>query len=216
MPRHIGNASVISMANMVYDTDHNPSYDSYKVWGARAAHAAGNLSAVRWPSPNTRHQMAADSFASQVVVHTSPESPIELNDSAEEPAESTAPSPFVAEVEAVLLKASKAPNPREIAPYKEAVASAQYEVKQVLNGRLDERRVLTMQMVIEKGQLLPSANLKPGATYRLKLGAWNKLPRYHSYPVSDDIMDFESPVFFVHSIEPVASSQSIFSSRNQQ
>jgi hypothetical protein len=130
-----------------------------------------------------------------------------LDHAATEAAKSTvsAPPHIIAEVEAVLVQASNTPDPRQILPYKEALTSAYFDVKQVLKGNLDSHRVLVMQMVIEKGQILPAANLKAGATYRLKLGTWSSVPRYHTYPMFDDIMDFESPIFFIYNAERVSS-----------
>jgi hypothetical protein len=222
MPQRVPYASVISTADFAYDSDHHPSYNSFRLWAARVTQAVNALSAPHWLAPQRPAiaESAPPRFETPAPTRTQPAlSPPPLvvqqppinhhvpDDRAAQLAKSsvTAPPQVVAEVEAVLVKASKAPNPRQLSPYKEAVASAHYDVKQVLKGRLDARRVLAMQMVIEKGQLLPAANLKAGVTYRLKLGAWNSLPRYHSYPMADEIMDFESPIYFVYSAEPIAS-----------
>ncbi len=228
LPQHLQNAAVISTTNFIYDSDHHPSYQSFKLWAVRAAGAISALSATLWPAPLETHQETdtiPPKFEPPVIsqppstiqpprtAHIQPIQPMILPRRTVVPVAAdaakptvTAPPQFLAEIEAVLLKASSAPDPRQILPYKEAVASARFEVKQVLNGKLDAQHVLTMQMVMAKGQLLPAANLKVGTAYRLKLVSWSSVPRYHSHPMSDDIMDFESPIFFVYSAEPVASS----------
>ena len=227
IPQHIPNTAVIPTVNFIYDSDHHPSYQSFKLWAARAVSAVGALSAAQ------QAEEKADKAEPEKTDATPPKSdppfetqtpPVQLprvaqtqpiivprnnaNHVAANAAKSTVTAPpiITAEVEAVLLKTSSTPDPRQILPYKEGVACAYYEVKQVLNGHLDSRQVLVMQMVIAKGQLLPMANLKVGATYRLKLGTWSSVPHVHTYPMFDDIMDFESPIYYVHSAEPLASS----------
>jgi hypothetical protein len=242
IPQHVPNTAVISTANFIYDSDHHPSYQSFKLWGMRAAHAVNALSAPKWSAPvadaATKEQetieAALPKSQSLSIIQSQQAEPIHtestriqptqtrpiqsaprpiaaprstLERAANEAAKSmvSAPPHIVAEVEAVLVQASNTPDPRQILPYKEALTSAYFDIKQVLKGNLDSRRVLVMQMVIEKGQLLPAAKLKVGTTYRLKLGTWSSVPHYHTYPMFDDIMDFESPIFFAYSAEPVSS-----------
>lgn len=238
IPQYVPHTAVISTSNFIYDSDHHPSYQSFKLWGMRAAHAVNALSAPKWSAPMadaaTKDQEQREaalpksqppSIIQQQQIEQAQTQPIRiqpertlprsintprstLNHAAAEAAKSmvSAPPNLIAEVEAVLVQASSTPDPRQILPYKEALTSAYFDVKQVLKGNLDSRRVLVMQMVIEKGQVLPSADLKVGKTYRLKLGTWSGVPQYHTYPMFDDIMDFESPIFFVYSAEPLASS----------
>jgi hypothetical protein len=237
IPQYVPHTAVLSTANFIYDSDHHPSYQSFKLWALRAAHAVNALSAPKWSAPKadvaTKNQeqieAALPKSQSAPIIHapqieqaqtqpiriqpertlprpiTAPRST--LDHAATEAAKSTvsAPPHIIAEVEAVLVQVSNTPDPRQILPYKEALTSAYFDVKQVLKGNLDSHRVLVMQMVIEKGQILPAANLKAGATYRLKLGTWSSVPRYHTYPMFDDIMDFESPIFFIYNAERVSS-----------
>jgi hypothetical protein len=242
IPQHVPHAAVISTANFTYDSDHHPSYQSFKLWAMRAAHAVNALSAPKWSAPvadaamKKPEQMEAALPKSQPAATVQPPQiekaqtqPIRIQPIPARPIQSaqrpitaprstperatvdsaksmvSAPPHVIAEVEAVLAQASNTPDPRQILPYKEALTSAYFDVKQVLKGNLDSRRILVMQMVIEKGQILPAASLKVGATYRLKLGTWSSVPHYHTYPMFDDIMDFESPIFFIYSAEPVAS-----------
>lgn len=244
LPQYVPHAAVISSANFIYDSDHHPSYQSFKLWAMRAVQAINVLStaqmaakaeAIKVEEAKVEAAKAAEEekeranalpVAIQPSIPSQPSPVIQLprlaqtqpiivprtastqpNQTATDSAKSlVAPPHVIAEVEAVLLKASSAPDPRQILPYKEAVASAQFEVKQVLKGNLELRRVLVMQRVIEKGQLLPAAKLTVGAKYHLKVGTWSGVPQYHTHPMFDDIMDFESPIFFVYSAEALPAS----------
>lgn len=84
-------------------------------------------------------------------------------------------------VDAVLIEATPAPDPRAIAPYTRCVSLAAWDVAQVVSGDLADKRIIVAQWsVMDERQLPEYLALKPGARQRLTLEALADHPEQDS------------------------------------
>lgn len=72
-------------------------------------------------------------------------------------------------VKAELVEISRFPTLEEISPYREALVTARYEVKEVIEGQLDSLQLLVAHWALLDGEPQPIKTLKPGAEVTLWL-----------------------------------------------
>lgn len=89
------------------------------------------------------------------------------------------------EVVAKVSKVAPVPQFKEIAPYKEALSSIQYEVQTVLQGDCRENRLLVVHRVMKDKKHTRAAAYKPGDRHRLKL------ERFDTHPELEQIFRLE-------------------------
>ena len=106
-------------------------------------------------------------------------------------------------VEATVTRTSEPPKLKDVAPYTEAFICTQYKVERVLTGELRAKRLVTMQLAMQEGELLPPARFRAGQAYILRIGPWSVQTHYHAHPASDDIEDLDADLYFIFSAEPV-------------
>ncbi|MBA3685083.1 MAG: hypothetical protein H0W72_07550 [Planctomycetes bacterium] len=95
-------------------------------------------------------------------------------------AQGTAPAKQVV-VDAVLVEATPAPDPRAIAPYTRCLSLVAYDVERVVSGELAGKRFIAAQWsVMDERQLPEYRALKPGARMRLTLEAFADHPEQES------------------------------------
>ena len=75
----------------------------------------------------------------------------------------------VLELEVRLVEATPMPSLQRIAPYREALATALYEVIAVRQGRFEGDRLLVARWVIVDRQPVPGLSFKPGTVEILRL-----------------------------------------------
>ena len=129
---------------------------------------------------------------------------------------------FTHDVKVRVIAISKAPSLKDIAPYDEAFVTIQCEILRVKKGvltaedlflgdrDLDETASGALPamfgnvMAISGGKHLPAARWSVNDVVRLRAAPWKDFPFFHLHPLSDDIMDLTSPVWYV---APVKSNR---------
>jgi hypothetical protein len=102
----------------------------------------------------------------------------------------------MAEVEAIVKRTSRALTLKQIAPYKTALTTTEYEVRRVVKGVLKARSIIVVEMAMQNAQILPAANLKAGEVRKLRLCLWSDLQGVLDYPIADEIHDFDATYFY--------------------
>jgi hypothetical protein len=108
----------------------------------------------------------------------------------------------VAVVKAELTRHSKARSLDELGPYKHAFVVSEYRVLDVLEGKFVETRLLAVQFAIKNRKPQPAMNVKKGEVYRLSIGPWAAQKDYQQQAIDDDIIDLETPMYFVFKQQP--------------
>jgi len=89
------------------------------------------------------------------------------------------------EVVARISKVARVPQFHEIAPYKDALASLQYEVQKVEKGEYKDKKILVVHQVMKDKEHTAAAAYKVGAVHKLKL------ERFDTHPELDKIFRLE-------------------------
>lgn len=107
-------------------------------------------------------------------------------------------SNVVAEVEATVVAISKPIVPAAVVPYRRAFLAHVFEVKRVISGRCNERRVLVAFWGLLDGKVLP-CKLQMGETRTLRLVPQKSWPEAKServvYDETDETMDLFPPYY---------------------
>jgi len=98
-------------------------------------------------------------------------------------------------VVAALAATTPAPDPASIAPYRRALVANLYEVRKVLAGKYDGRRILVAQWAVLDGKPLPAA-WRTGAVYRLELERFGDNPQLEAERYLMDVDALELPVYY--------------------
>ncbi|NJL28599.1 MAG: LamG domain-containing protein [Thermoanaerobaculia bacterium] len=100
-------------------------------------------------------------------------------------------------VAAELLAVSKTPTLAEISPYREALAVYEYRVVKVLEGSYAETTLRVVHRVLDDGERLPAAELKPGTRAELGLEPFSAQPQLESLYRSETLPErWELELFF--------------------
>lgn len=84
-------------------------------------------------------------------------------------------------LEAKLIDAAPAADPKGISPYKRCVSVHLYEVQKVVQGRCDEKKICVAHWSVMDGKVVPSfGKLVKGQSYTLTLEKWDDHPEQHS------------------------------------
>jgi hypothetical protein len=102
-------------------------------------------------------------------------------------------APTLAVVRAKLLRHTK---PLKNAEYKHRLVVSEYEIVQVLEGRLDEPKIIVIQHSIRDRKPTPAFDYKLGEIHRLALTPWRTQSKLHSEALDDDIVDLEREWYF--------------------
>lgn len=73
----------------------------------------------------------------------------------------------------------------------------------MVEGELDDRRILAIDFAIRDRKQQPAADYRKGQRYRLKLTDFSNVPQHQGTAIDDDILDFESRQLFVIEAEPI-------------
>ncbi|MFP4106556.1 MAG: PA14 domain-containing protein [Phycisphaerae bacterium] len=112
------------------------------------------------------------------------------------PAKVTDPSTVIADVEAVVQKATKGRPIKQLGTYKNLLVVNEYKVRKVRKGKLPGKRVLVVEFAVRNGKSTDCRGLKRGQKRRLRLGSWRAQEKLRSLPMDDEINDFDSPLYF--------------------
>jgi hypothetical protein len=113
------------------------------------------------------------------------------------PAGGSAPGSAVGRlvVEATLVRATPAPSPQAIAPYRHALVVHLYEVTAVVEGTYPERTLLVAEWAVRDGRVLPTSRTV-GRVYRLTVERYDAHPELEGerLVMVDDLPDL--PLFY--------------------
>lgn len=102
--------------------------------------------------------------------------------------------PAVRLVEARLIEPTPVPTPESIAPYRAGLVESLYEVTRVLEGTLDEPRIIVQQWGILDGAVVPLDH-RVGESYTLRLEPASEHPELEGERVSSQLSDPTLPVY---------------------
>jgi len=114
----------------------------------------------------------------------------------EVPKETPANLKAVAVADVLLRRVSRPATYEAVYPYTQAFMTVECEVRKVIWGTLEERRIIVVMMSMDGGRNLPPADYRPGMTCRLRLGLWSAQTDFESHPMADDIMDLDATYYF--------------------
>jgi len=97
------------------------------------------------------------------------------------------PSVDRAVVKAKLVARSDVPTLKQIAPYREALVTYEYEVTRVESGTLENQKIRVIHYAILDGQTLDIAKSKPGQSVTLTIEPFNANPQLSSLYLSDTL-----------------------------
>jgi hypothetical protein len=99
-------------------------------------------------------------------------------------------------VEARVARTSAARTPVQLAPYRDGLVATQYDVLRVVQGKLDDRRIIVLDYSVRDGKPMPAASRKVGEELRLVLASWQAQDSLAKLPRDDSLDDLASPEFF--------------------
>ena len=99
-------------------------------------------------------------------------------------------------VRARLVHAGAVPSPESILPYRHALVVNDYEVLEVLDGTLDQKRVRVAQWVIRDSRVLPDANRREGFETRLTIERYDAHPELEGERLLTDLPKSDRPLFY--------------------
>ena len=88
------------------------------------------------------------------------------------------------------------PTPASIAPYREGLLALEYEVENVLQGRLDVPVIAVAHWIIRDGRTVVGADRPAGQRYRLQLVPYDARPELEGKRLVMEVGDFTLPLFY--------------------
>ena len=99
-------------------------------------------------------------------------------------------------LEVKLEAAARIPAPASILPYRRALAVGRYRVEKMIVGDYSEKEILAAHWVIRDGKLIPGAQRKDGATYRLTVESYAAHPELEGERLIMENDDFRLPLYY--------------------
>jgi len=114
-------------------------------------------------------------------------------------ADNTGPSSKkpVATVRAMVVRNSKGRSISGLGPYKHAMLTTEYRVMEVLDGKYEGERIITVQFGIKDRKYQPARNYQKGEIHELSVGPWDVQEKLQQLAMDDGIDDFDSEYWFV-------------------
>lgn len=100
------------------------------------------------------------------------------------------------EVLARCIELSLVPDPRDIAPYRQALVAHHYHVEKVLKGTLQDDEILVAHWAIRDRQVLPMPSIRPGAVLRLKIDPYDSHRELKGERRIVTVDRFDAPLFY--------------------
>ena len=113
------------------------------------------------------------------------------------------PGGQIARVRARLIRISRMRSPKELLPYRDALAVAEYEVAAVPAGRAPAGRIIVALRSVRDGAATEAAGFKPGQVHVLSLAAWEAQgDGIKAMSMDDDILAADRPLYVALDARP--------------
>ncbi|MFP4106210.1 MAG: PA14 domain-containing protein [Phycisphaerae bacterium] len=174
LPQHRDNLIIVP-ANKHFGDTHHYNHKGYKLWAKQAADGMRKAKLIDYRLDD-REALAISKPKTATVDPSKQQTLI---------------------VEGTLEQVSKPRPLKELLPYKNLLVTHRYHVDKVVEGKLDNRRILAINFAIRDQKKQPAADYRKGQRYRLTLTDWSNVPQHQGVAIDDDILDFKTRQLFV-------------------